>query len=127
MNETLRISVAEDETDMQEYFEKILPRLGHEVVSVAENGSIVADVGPIELLLWFDTLSQLGHDPANLRRARPELEKFRYPVLVADGPRAIDRLLVLAPASRETADAGIIEPFARMRLLLDHTRGSGYL
>ena len=34
----LRIAVADDEPDMQEYFEKILPRLGHEVVSVAENG-----------------------------------------------------------------------------------------
>jgi response regulator NasT len=34
----LRIAVADDEPDMQEYFEKILPRLGHRVVSVAENG-----------------------------------------------------------------------------------------
>ncbi len=34
----LRIAVADDEPDMQEYFEKILPRLGYEVVSVAANG-----------------------------------------------------------------------------------------
>jgi response regulator NasT len=34
----LRIAVADDEPDMQEYFEKILPRLGHEVVSIAETG-----------------------------------------------------------------------------------------
>lgn len=34
----LRIAVADDEPDMREYFEKILPRLGHEVVSVAETG-----------------------------------------------------------------------------------------
>jgi response regulator NasT len=38
MNLQLRIAVADDEPDMQEYFEKILPRLGHQVVSVAENG-----------------------------------------------------------------------------------------
>ncbi len=38
MSLQLRIAVADDEPDMQEYFEKILPRLGHEVVSVAENG-----------------------------------------------------------------------------------------
>lgn len=38
MNIQLRIAVADDEPDMQEYFEKILPRLGHQVVSVAENG-----------------------------------------------------------------------------------------
>ncbi len=38
MESRLRIAVADDEPDMQEYFEKILPRLGHEVVSVAETG-----------------------------------------------------------------------------------------
>lgn len=34
----LRICVADDEPDMREYFEKILPRLGHQVAAVAENG-----------------------------------------------------------------------------------------
>jgi response regulator NasT len=38
MTTSLRISVADDEPDMREYFEKILPRLGHQVVSVAETG-----------------------------------------------------------------------------------------
>jgi len=38
MTERLRIAVADDEPDMREYFEKILPRIGHEVVAVAENG-----------------------------------------------------------------------------------------
>jgi two-component system, response regulator PdtaR len=38
MNTPLRIAVADDETDMQEYFEKILPRLGYEVVAVASTG-----------------------------------------------------------------------------------------
>jgi len=40
----LRISVADDEPDMREYFQKILPLLGHSVVSAAENGrQLVAD------------------------------------------------------------------------------------
>lgn len=36
---TLRIAVADDEPDMREYFSKILPRLGHEVVAVAATGT----------------------------------------------------------------------------------------
>lgn len=36
---TLRIAVADDEPDMREYFERILPRLGHEVVSIAATGT----------------------------------------------------------------------------------------
>lgn len=38
MKTPLRISVADDEPDMREYFERMLPRLGHQVVSVAETG-----------------------------------------------------------------------------------------
>jgi response regulator NasT len=38
MNDTLRIVVADDEPDMRDYFQKILPRLGHVVAGVAQNG-----------------------------------------------------------------------------------------
>jgi AmiR/NasT family two-component response regulator len=38
MNPSLRIAVADDEPDMRDYFQKSLPRLGHKVVVVAENG-----------------------------------------------------------------------------------------
>jgi len=38
MTQALRIVVADDEPDMRQYFRKILPRLGHSVVGVAENG-----------------------------------------------------------------------------------------
>ncbi|MBM4001391.1 MAG: response regulator [Planctomycetes bacterium] len=38
MNGRLRIAVADDEPDMREYFNRVLPRLGHEVVCVADNG-----------------------------------------------------------------------------------------
>lgn len=35
---SLRVVVADDEPDMRDYFQKALPRLGHQVVGVAENG-----------------------------------------------------------------------------------------
>ncbi|WDQ14894.1 response regulator [Rhodopirellula sp. P2] len=35
---SLRIVVADDESDIREYFEAILPRLGHQVVGAAEDG-----------------------------------------------------------------------------------------
>ena len=38
MTRSLRISVADDELDMRDFFEKMLPRLGHQVISVAETG-----------------------------------------------------------------------------------------
>ncbi|MHB1558334.1 MAG: ANTAR domain-containing response regulator [Isosphaeraceae bacterium] len=38
MSRSLRIAVADDEPDMQEYYRTILPQLGHVVVVVAETG-----------------------------------------------------------------------------------------
>jgi two-component system, response regulator PdtaR len=38
MNQPLRIAVADDEADMRDYFQVLLPRLGHTVVAVAKNG-----------------------------------------------------------------------------------------
>lgn len=38
MAQKLKIAVADDEPDMQEYLEKILPRIGHQVIAVASNG-----------------------------------------------------------------------------------------
>jgi response regulator NasT len=38
MSRHLRIVVADDEVDMRDYFQTILPTIGHTVVAVAENG-----------------------------------------------------------------------------------------
>lgn len=39
MTKGLRIAVADDESDMRDFFEKVLPRCGHQVVAVAETGA----------------------------------------------------------------------------------------
>src|SRR5438552_16109983 len=39
MNRPLRIAIAEDESDMRDFFNKILPSLGHEVIVSAETGT----------------------------------------------------------------------------------------
>lgn len=44
MASRLRIAVADDEPDMQEYLEKVLTRMGHQVVAVAENGRQLVDL-----------------------------------------------------------------------------------
>jgi response regulator NasT len=44
MNRALRIVVADDEPDMRDYFRKILPRLGHQVLAAAETGRDLVDL-----------------------------------------------------------------------------------
>lgn len=43
MSRSLKIAVADDERDMRDYFQKILPLLGHQVVAVAETGKELVD------------------------------------------------------------------------------------
>jgi response regulator NasT len=43
MNHNLQIAVADDEPDMRDYFQKILPLLGHTVVSAARTGKELVD------------------------------------------------------------------------------------
>ena len=38
MSRALKIAVADDELDMRDYFQQILPLLGHQVVGVAQTG-----------------------------------------------------------------------------------------
>ena len=38
MSQSLRIVIADDEPDMRDYFQQVLPRLGHTVVGIARNG-----------------------------------------------------------------------------------------
>jgi response regulator NasT len=44
MNRTLKIVVADDELDMRDYFQQILPLLGHQVLGVARTGRELVDL-----------------------------------------------------------------------------------
>jgi len=44
MNRSLKIAVADDELDMRDYFQKILPTLGHQVIAVAQTGRELVDL-----------------------------------------------------------------------------------
>ena len=43
MTQALRIAVADDEPDMRDFFERMLPRCGHQVVALAETGRELLD------------------------------------------------------------------------------------
>ena len=44
MIQSLRIAIADDEADIRQYFRRLLPRLGHQVVGEAENGRELVDL-----------------------------------------------------------------------------------
>jgi response regulator NasT len=44
MTQNLRIVIADDEPDMREFLTRMLPRCGHQVVAVAENGAQLVEL-----------------------------------------------------------------------------------
>ncbi|SIO61308.1 response regulator receiver and ANTAR domain protein [Singulisphaera sp. GP187] len=97
MNQSLRIAVADDEPDMQEYFRTILPRLGHTVIAVSGTGRdlveqcraskpdlVITDIKMPDMdgidaaaLIYKSSavpviLVSAHHDPATIRRAEAD-------------------------------------------------------
>jgi two-component system, response regulator PdtaR len=44
MTRSLKIAIADDELDMRDYFQEILPLLGHQVIAVAQNGKELVEL-----------------------------------------------------------------------------------
>jgi response regulator NasT len=112
----LRIAIADDEADMRDFLERMLPRCGHEVVSVAENGRqlvehcrqlkpdlVITDIKMPELD-GIEAAEQICaerpvavilvsayHDPALIERAEADhcLAYLVKPIVVADLQPAI--------------------------------------
>ena len=40
----MRIAIADDEEDIRQYFRRLLPRLGHELIAEADNGKVLVDL-----------------------------------------------------------------------------------
>jgi two-component system, response regulator PdtaR len=76
MNANLRIAIADDEPDMRDYFQDILPRLGHKVVAIAQNGrelvALCRTAEPDLVITDIKMPEQDGIDAANqIYRERP--------------------------------------------------------
>lgn len=116
MTAGLRIAVADDEPEMRDFFEKVLPRFGHQVVAVAENGKqlvehcrrtqpdlIITDIKMPDLdgIEASDQICKerpvpvilvsAYHDPALIARAEADhvLAYLVKPIGIADLPPAI--------------------------------------
>ena len=86
MNASLRIVIADDEPDMREYFQKLLPRLGHRVVGAAPDGRALLELcrkeRPDQLRLLKQRCGVPWHLPASIHELSMRVTFF-YAILVS--------------------------------------------
>ena len=117
MSTPLRIAVADDEPDMRDFFRKILPHLGFEVVSVAENGKQLVeqcrDSKPDLIITDIVMPEKEGVETIiALRRADPAL-----PIIAISGGGRLDATDFLSMAKKLGARHTLTKPFRRDQLL----------
>jgi response regulator NasT len=112
MIENLRIAVADDEPDMRDYLERMLPRMGHQVVSVAENGrQLVEHCAAIKPDLVITDINMPELD--GIAAAEEIFRKSPVPVILVSGYH--DRELI-ERAEADHIQAYLVKPIKKADL-----------
>ena len=118
MNRGVRIAIAEDEPDVREYFRRILPQMGHDVVGTAANGEELISICREKLPdLVITDLRMPGMDGDQAMKVvwseRPTLcifiSAYSKPVPQANGDDASlpDCVCLTKPVSRDELERAI--------------------
>lgn len=110
MTRPLRIAVADDEPDVREYFRRMLPRLGHEVVATAATGRELVELcrqqNP-DLIIADLRMPDLDGDDAiqEICAVRPTpfilVSAYSKPAIMPGGLGVIESAYLTKPVKRE--------------------------
>lgn len=112
----MRIAVAEDETDVRDYFRRILPQLGHDVVGVAADGHELIELCRKQLPdLVITDLRMPAMDGDQAMRViwgeRPTpcifISAYSKPVPAENGSNGVDWVSLTKPVSRDELEQAI--------------------
>jgi CheY-like chemotaxis protein len=116
MTRPLRIAVADDEPVVRDYFRRMLPRLGHEVVAAAANGRELVDQcreQKPDLIIADVRMPDLDGDDAiqEICSVRPTpfilISAYSKPASMPDGLEAIEYAYLTKPVKREDLEQAI--------------------
>ena len=116
MIENLRIAVADDEPDMREYFERMLPRMGHEVVATATNGRELVELcreKKPDLIIADIRMPDMDGDVAiqQICSERPTpfilISAHSKPLYTLDEPGSVRQAYLTKPVKRDDLEGAI--------------------
>jgi two-component system, response regulator PdtaR len=116
MTKTLRIAVADDEPVVREYFQKILPRLGHTVVAAAANGRQLVEAcreHKPDLIIADVRMPEMDGDAAIQQICAEQpipfilISAYSKPTNMLDGFSSVGWTYLTKPIKREDLEAAI--------------------
>ena len=121
MTRALRIVVADDEPDVRDYFQRMLPRLGHAVVAAAANGRELVELcreQKPDLIIADVRMPEMDGDEAVQEICRDGPTPFilisasNKPPQIPDGIGSIGWVCLTKPVKREDLVAAIEQVFS---------------
>ena len=116
MIKSLRIAVADDEPDVRDYFQRMLPRLGHQVVAVASTGRELVELcreHKPDLIIADVRMPEMDGDVAlqEICDNHPTpfilISAYSKPAAMFDGYGAMNRAYLTKPVKREDLEEAI--------------------
>lgn len=116
MTRPLRIAVADDEPDVRDYFQRILPRLGHEVVATAATGRELLEMcreKKPDLIIADVRMPEMDGDVAIAEICRDVptpfilVSAYSKPARMSNGCGSVGRAYLTKPMKREDLEAAI--------------------
>lgn len=116
MTHTLRIAIADDEPDVRDYFQRVLPRLGHQVVAVAANGRELVELCRLhkpDLIIADIRMPDMDGDEAVHRICLDHptpfilVSAYSKPATIPDELGSVEWAYLTKPIKREDLDAAI--------------------
>ena len=116
MTRALRIAVADDEPVVRDYFRRMLPRLGHEVVAAAANGRELVELcrqQKPDLIIADVRMPDLDGDDAiqEICSDRPTpfilISAYSKPTNMPDGLGSVGHAYLTKPVKREDLEEAI--------------------
>jgi two-component system, response regulator PdtaR len=116
MTRTLRIAVADDEPDVRDYFQRMLPRLGHQVVAVASTGRELVELcreHHPDLIIADIRMPEMDGDEALLQICSDDptpfilISAYSKPAAVLVGFGSVRRTYLTKPIKRDDLEVAI--------------------
>jgi hypothetical protein len=99
------------------------PLLSDDVtVLESENNNIIASFGFPQVKLWLDSLEQMKIESTNLKKIRPQLEKYKYPIFnFIEDKKVVSSVFIIKRKNTEGVEIEEIKGSEKFKILSANT------